>query len=353
MNKKNIKKWIYLPLGMTIGIYGTVRLVNDFATDILFWERPWQTTVSELLAGLAMVYVLFIGIDFFTRKFNQKSFNNTKKQIAYEVRTIAVFSLLVINTMGLSIMAFTDNGIQPHDPVILNVVSLFFVLIIFVYRRANYYIKAYSDHRIKAEELAREKIETELKFLKAQINPHFLFNAINNIYHLINEDKEKARDTLDEFSQMLRYQLYECNGDRVPLKKELEYLRNYIAVQNIRYSQQLKVEVDFPDNEMEAKIAPCLFLPLVENAYKFVGGDRQISLRLDQNQGWINFKSINSIDHSGLNGNYGKNNGIGLENLNRRLKLLYPGKHEIHIEKGEDRFEVNLKVYEDQMRHNR
>ncbi len=342
---KVFKRWVLIPIGLTIAVYGTIRLVNDSATETRIWLRPWETNVSEFLGALFLVYLLMVGIRYFTKRFNKKTFKDTKKQIAYEVRVIAIFTIIVGNAIGLCVMAFFDNGIQPHDPVIMNVTVLSFTLFIFVYRRANYYLQASTEHKIKAEKLAREKVETELKFLKAQINPHFLFNAINNIYHLIVEDKDKAQKTLDEFSQMLRYQLYECNDDRVPLEKELKYIKNYIAVQKIRHSKKLNIQLDFPENNQMKTIAPFLFLPLVENAYKYVGGDYWIHLQLDQDSKWINFKAINSINQGAQNGfSEGNNNGIGLENLHRRLNLLYPEKHQIDIKKEEDRFEVNLKV---------
>lgn len=342
MKKAFIKKWILFPFGFDILIYGIVRLLNDVPTRMQFWERPWQTTLLEFAGGLLIVYLLMIGLEELTQHFNRKTFSDPKKKIAYEVSRVTIYIFLVNNTIGTYLIVSTDNGMQIHDPIILNVVVLFFTLLHFVYGRAGYYLQAYSDNQYMIEHLAREKVETELKFLKSQVNPHFLFNSINNIYHLIEENKDQARDVLEQFSQMLRYQLYECNVPQVPLRKEITYLNNFVALQKIRFSSKLKVNCCFPEQVENLQIAPFLFLPLVENAFKHVGSPPEIQLKMQISDYWICFQVRNTIRPEETLPK--KPSGIGLENLKRRLALLYPDQHELEISQDEHYFVAQLKV---------
>lgn len=193
-------------------------------------------------------------------------------------------------------------------------------------------------------QLEKEKLEAELNYLKAQINPHFLFNAINNIYFMIMKDKELAADMLLKFSELLRYQLYECNTDYIPIDTELAYLRNYVDLEKVRKE---KVSVKF-DGELNGnfKIAPLLLIPFVENAFKHVsvtaGKHNFIDITLKYEYPYFSFTVINSknTEHHAA----ARTGGIGIKNATRRLELLYPGKHELVTDAGGDNFRVHLKL---------
>lgn len=199
----------------------------------------------------------------------------------------------------------------------------------------------------EAAVLRNEKLEAELKFLKSQINPHFLFNALNNIYTLTVIRSEQAPGNLLKLSGMLRYMLYECKADQVPLQKEIEYLRHYIDLNLLKDSRGLNVDVELDESQPQLSIAPMLLIPFVENAFKHSKvEDRStgwIKISLKTGAGFILFEVRNSMPQS----DYTKDpaSGIGLINVRRQLELLYPERHELNIEPGPDEFFVSLKVF--------
>jgi LytS/YehU family sensor histidine kinase len=191
----------------------------------------------------------------------------------------------------------------------------------------------------KMEEAERMRVSSELNYLKMQINPHFLFNAINTIYIQIDESKESAKHTLGSFSDMLRYQLYECNAETVPIEKEIGYLQHYIELQKIRKDDRYRINFVFDE-----EIAPFLLLPMIENMFKHVSDNANgniIEGNLSYKEGklffhGLNTKELNTIQHPA--------GGIGLENLKRRLLLIYPAKHSLRISDTGSKYEVWLQI---------
>lgn len=198
----------------------------------------------------------------------------------------------------------------------------------------------------EAAQLKSEKLEAELKFLKSQINPHFLFNSLNNIYTLTHINPKSAGDSLLKLSEMLRYLLYECDAEKVPLGRELTYLKNYIALFNLKDEEELNIKFDATDVNEQVMIAPLLFIPFIENAFKHSqiedldNGWIEIALFGDEEQVFFEVKnSIPDVDFSkdGVG-------GIGLQNVKRQLELLYPNRHSLEIERKEKEFNIGLKV---------
>ncbi|MFT6150460.1 MAG: sensor histidine kinase YesM [Saprospiraceae bacterium] len=195
-------------------------------------------------------------------------------------------------------------------------------------------------------QLKAEKLEAELKFLKSQINPHFLFNSLNNIYTLTVLNPKAAGDSLLKLSEMLRYLLYECDAEKVTLGRELAYLQNYIDLFSLKDEEALHINFDVTDVDNDIMIAPLLFIPFIENAFKH----SQVE---DLENGWINIilfgdteqvyfeikNSLPKIDFS-----KDKVGGIGLQNVNRQLELVYPKRHTLNINKTETEFSVELTI---------
>ena len=196
----------------------------------------------------------------------------------------------------------------------------------------------------EAATIKSEKLETEMKFLKSQINPHFLFNALNNIYSLAVLKSEKTPDNLLKLSGMLRYVLYDCKAEQVPLKMEIEYLRNFIDLSLLKDSRGLNVEASLEEQVPDVMVAPMLFVPFVENAFKHSRVEDLdmgwIKINLSADDSKIRFEVSNSLPDRGYTKD--KSGGIGLENVRRRLELLYPKRHLLQIEQLEDRFEIKL-----------
>ncbi|MBL7742381.1 MAG: histidine kinase [Chitinophagaceae bacterium] len=198
-------------------------------------------------------------------------------------------------------------------------------------------------------EMAKEKAEAELSFLKSQINPHFLFNSLNAVYFLISKENHEARQALHKFSDMLRYQLYEMNGAKIPIEKEITYLRDYVDLQKLRKDDNYSVEFNCTGDVKGFSIEPLLLIPFVENAFKHISHRTNetnfVKLAMSRHNGHFNFSIGNSKEAERTTEKHG---GIGLNNVKRRLELLYPGKHELEIKDLEDSYWVNLKLRTDQ-----
>ena len=210
--------------------------------------------------------------------------------------------------------------------------------------------KNWLETRQREQTLAKEKLETELKFLRAQFNPHFLFNTINSIFVLINKDPRMASDSLAKFSNLLRYQLYECNEQKIPIAQELSYMENFIELQKLRLDGNVQVTFNRdPVGHPGMTVAPFIIMPFVENAFKHVSQNKEsenwikINLRFNGTQFLIDISNstVGNVETSNEAVVY---RGIGLKNVQRRLDLLYTGQHELSVEKDNIQFRISLKL---------
>jgi len=190
-----------------------------------------------------------------------------------------------------------------------------------------------------------EKLQTELQFLKAQLNPHFLFNSINTIYFQIDKSNAEARESLEKFSELLRYQLYECNEDRIPIEKEISYLESYVDLQRLRKNSRNIIRFNTDENVRGFCIAPLLLLPFVENAFKhlsnYSGSSNIVELNMNRQNGSFLFSLSNSVDPDTENK---QEPGIGLKNVRRRLDLLYENEYKLDIQRNPLTFSVELQI---------
>ncbi|GAB4032083.1 sensor histidine kinase [Spirosoma gilvum] len=207
--------------------------------------------------------------------------------------------------------------------------------------------KNWIQTRQRQQLLEKEKLETELKFLKNQFNPHFLFNTINSIFFLIHKNPDMASNSLAKFSELLRYQLYECNDQQIPLGKEIAYLENFIELERLRQSN-VTVSVDVEPLYVDhLAIAPFIVMTFVENAFKHVS-------RHSDRPNWITIKLALVGQHLDLfvtnsmaaepGNEVVKYGGIGLQNVQRRLDLLYTEQYTLAIQQHLDSFEVKLQL---------
>ncbi len=198
--------------------------------------------------------------------------------------------------------------------------------------------------------LEKEKIATELKFLKSQFNPHFLFNTINSIFVLIHKNQDLASESLAKFSELMRYQLYECNEPKIPLEREINYLQNFIELGMLRLESSTKLDVHFdPPTSSKLCIAPFILMPFIENAFKHISQtDSQtnwlkIDLKLKDNS--LVLEIANSISPTEKKPNtIAESSGIGLKNVNRRLNLLYPNQHDLLLSETASKYSAILQI---------
>jgi sensor histidine kinase YesM len=194
------------------------------------------------------------------------------------------------------------------------------------------------------EEMERANLNAELALLKNQISPHFFFNTLNNIYSLIGRNNEDSKNAVIKLAKMMRYVLNESGQDNRQLSDEIEFMNNYIDLMKLRIGSKTRINVNFPTEYRDLMIPHLLFISLIENAFKYgisVQEESYISIDLECRDNNILFKCENGLPESN-NGPIFASTGIGLENLKKRLSLLYPGKHELEIDKAKNKFEVNL-----------
>lgn len=197
----------------------------------------------------------------------------------------------------------------------------------------------------KAETLAREKIQTDLIALKDQINPHFFFNALNTIYYQIDKTNPEARETLEQFSSLLRYQLYECDQNEVPVEQEARFLLNYIGMLRRRFHGTCKIEVDGLAEMKGFKILPYLLSPLIENCFKHVtrteGVNSMIKISCHYDGNWFSLETTNTASNPVEEAT----GGIGLSNVRKRLALSYPDdEYVLSVSQDNEIFKLILKL---------
>jgi hypothetical protein len=212
----------------------------------------------------------------------------------------------------------------------------FTVISFMLYITQNWYEQ---KQRTRAAEISQ--LQTELKYLRGQLNPHFLFNGLNTIYGSIDKENQKAREVLLQFSDLLRYSVYETDSDLVPLEKEIRHLENYVALQKARSNPNMNIDLEIRVEDNKTQVAPLLFMPILENAFKFVtrddNRDNFVKITLRQLGKSISFTCSNSCDEvPAVSG------GIGLANIRRRLDLLYPEKHLLSIERSNVQYAITL-----------
>jgi len=201
---------------------------------------------------------------------------------------------------------------------------------------------------VKKEQLEKQAVEAELYYLKSQINPHLLFNTLNNIHTLVYKQAPTAPEAVMKLASLMRYMIYESNAASVPLTREIEYLQDYVSLQQLRYKQSPVVDLKIEGETEACNIAPLLFIHLLENAYKHSparlnAGDLKMSVEVEKDtlifsvQNPVGKNTGHTLDEPG---------GIGLPNVRKRLALLYPDQHTLEINNTGETFAVVLKIHD-------
>lgn len=337
-------KYIFPPLYGCF-FYTILRLVSDLTNEYKFWDRRWEQNAVEIGASIIMGYVLVRLPVYFVRKFEKKSRANSLRSITLEFGEILLVAMSIATTVCVIVHILAhDYPIGIDDLTIVNVLLSLFLLLHYAIVRGNSLVRALIEQRLLVEKIRNDQLQTELKFLKAQYHPHFLFNALNTIYFQMDEDVSAAKRSVEKFSELLRYQLYD-QQQTVPVSQEIRYLQNFIQLQQTRTSEKLRLDTWFDERLDGQRVYPLLFLPLVENAFKYVGGDYRLQIRagISDDARTIEFHVVNGVP-AVVPAQHVAGNGIGLENLKRRLQLLYPGKHSLTTEKKNGSFTAALTV---------
>jgi len=192
--------------------------------------------------------------------------------------------------------------------------------------------------------LKNEVNTTELQHLKSQVNPHFFFNMLNNLYGLVDKDSKKAQELILKLSDMMRYSIYDGQKETVLLSEEIDYLKNYIELHKMRYHKPIDVTFDINVKDEGYKIMPLLFIILLENAFKHgvenLRENAYVYIHLTSENNQVKFSIENNFDATQNN----EQTGIGLKNLKRRLELVYPRRHDLSVSKQNDNYKAQLTI---------
>ncbi len=234
-------------------------------------------------------------------------------------------------------------GKAPHsvlEPDIMAIIMLVFMFAANVGIKHYYYSR---EDRQRIIELEKQNLEHQLEYLRFQINPHFLMNTLNNIHALIDINPGKAQETIVELSKMMRYILYEGERQGVPLTKEMEFIRTYMKLMGLRYSNKVDITLNLPDEVPDKTIPPLILISFIENAFKHGISYRRksfVNIEVSVHDDALFFTCTNSKADVSNN----EKGGVGLANVHRRLELLFPGRYNLDIRDDADTYTVDLKV---------
>ncbi len=251
----------------------------------------------------------------------------------------SLFLEMMISVLTFIVMA--ELNIHDMSPASIDLFFLLASLLLVVFFAMGIkMLLHWRQSKVDYQTLMRDKVEAELKFLKVQINPHFLFNTLNNLYYLSTEKSERAPQAILQLSEMLDYVLHQGKSMLVPLTQELKQVDNYIALELLRYEDRIKIDKTIEGNIADQQIGPMMLITLIENAFKH-------GVMKTAGKSWIKMKVVGKpemievcISNSWRGDPSGK--GIGLENLKSQLQLLYPETHSLKVVAGSDEFSVNL-----------
>lgn len=321
--------------------YATIRLLNDVQSGAPFWLRDWRQNVIETSVVILTSYVSIYLLNYLLRQ------NLLRMPAGFSFRwSLREFGGVILALEGVSfaillpLVAFTDDGAQWYDIVHISLIPALYGLLYYTIRRGNSLIRKSYEQQLQFEKVNSDRLQTELEMLKAQYHPHFLFNALNTVYFQIDDANKSAKHTVEQLSELLRYQLYDQDGP-VDLVRELEYLRAYIALQTQRMSERLQLEVYMDQPHASGHIHPMLLMPLIENAFKYIGGDYWMRIRLALAAGRLSLTVENAVPSVEM---HKRTNGIGLTNLRRRLDLLYADKYRLETGQQGNAYQAYLEL---------
>ena len=328
----------------------TLTLCMFIVVDITYNERMWEFNPfafrARLLAIGITITTFFLG-SFIYQRIARYSINKSKdkKKASWKEYVLVFlinFTLLNITHTFIQFYVNLNDTFKWGESALINVVVSLILFLYYTLVRNGILFKSFIEQNLQLEKVKVDQLETELKFLKSQYHPHFLFNALNTIYFQVDDKNGEAKQSIEQLSDLLRYQLYDIEKE-VRMEQEINYLRSYIAFQQLRMTERLVLDLYFDPELKDQKIHPLLFQPLIENAFKYVRGEYRIQLEMKLDEGEIQFKITNSISQSQSSNNK-KGKGIGIENLKRRLALLYPDKYNLEIKQTDNLFVAKLTI---------
>lgn len=270
------------------------------------------------------------------------------KFLLYFIYSLVISFYISIGTVVLIFIVVAEFNMEELHPANANAILLIAGMYAVVFLGvALKLFSHYNSNQLEIQKLKGEKIEAELKFLKAQLHPHFLFNTLNNLYALTLEKSDKASDVVLKLSELLDYILYDCKAEFVLLKKEIKQIENYIELEQLRFGDRLNVDFKFENIPATVAIPPMLLMTLVENSFKHgvskTADSSWIKIHMYTEDDQLIFNIKNPVTSS-KKMNKEISGGIGLQNLMNRLQLIYKDNYTLQIEEKDGFFEVHLVI---------
>jgi len=343
---KNILKYLTLliiNLIFWIGVYFFYTYFLGYGSS----NTEYVNRFSGYLMPVTIVLAYFVTLYLIPNYLRERKYGLF---VLYGIYTIIVSFVAIMLSIffGLVFSSYLKdvNSAALTKSIPLIVLGIYFVIVVVVAISLMIYSFLSS---LKNEDLKNKFLEAqlqlkqqELKFLKMQIHPHFLFNSLNTIYGYAIKKADEAPEMILKLSNLLDYILYQIDKPNVSLESELDHIEDYIALEKIRFHDTLQVNFQRGEISKPISVAPMLLIPFVENSFKhgaIVDGVLKVEIEINVIGDELSFQIVNSIQENEVS-----NSGIGLENIKKRLEMLYKDHHELRVQKTEDQFEVDLKI---------
>lgn len=337
-------------IGSHVSFWLVYLMLNTVLTCIMH-RLPLPDSLPTALAGELMVLPLKLALTYFVFYFIIPLYLDRNKLVPLVALTLAAFAVVTIAYRFIladlyfpmfrperKISVFFGQGIY---------LTAFDFFITVAAATTVKMIRMHYKSREFEKQLLREKLQSELNFLRAQTNPHFLFNTLNNLYVLARKKSDLTPDAIMMLSKIMRFMLYDCRASRIRLSDESKVIQDYIELEKLRYNERLTVAYHEDIDQPGAAIAPLLLLPFVENSFKHgansTTGDAEIRIRLQLFNNELDFFVENTAEepaHAQGNGS----DGIGLQNVQRQLDLIYPTQHKLAIERENGWYKAHLNI---------
>jgi len=336
-------KNLLITISIHVIAWGLILIIPFFSTYQVI--KSFAPTENISLAPIIPLSLFLIAIFYFNYFVLIPKFLLIKKYLVY-VSTL-VFSIVtafVLSRVFLNLSGFNPDDLKNINPILMKIdpilrANTFLMLIISILASISLTI---NNH---LRQLEKEKLVAQISSLKSQINPHFLFNTLNNIYATAIDTSPRTADMVDKLSEMMRYTMKETQNDFVPLDEEINYLNNYIELQKLRLESKMKFDYTVEGDYSELQIAPMLLIPFIENAFKHgVNSEQNSNIRINikVNESELHFLVANNKVNAQTDTR--EHSGLGIENTKHRLSLIYPSSHLLSIKETENDFIVSLHI---------
>jgi two-component system, LytTR family, sensor kinase len=320
-------------------------------TVVLFYTRGDFTVydITFRLAANILITIGFLAISVYVNLlWLIPQFFNKRKFLLFI--TLELANILLFICLNYYVTLFFEGGNHPANYMSEIIAEFILVLLFLIVSTLLKFMRdsiALQDVELRMKEVEKQKVEAELRALKAQVNPHFFFNTLNSLYALSLDKSDKASELILKLSDLMRYVIYESRDDLVAIGKQLEFLENYVYLERLRLNENLDIRFDIIGNHSDVKIAPLIYLAFIENSFKHGARDKvdhpyiHIHFSIEHDDRVI-FSVENRTDPL-----MGRNpeGGFGLSNVKKRLELLYPGSYDLKINESLTIYRVDLTIF--------